>query len=79
MRRGDAGGRKVGAFAVDGMIEVLGEWIVDDADKRLQLVGEGQGDGDIGMSVHKVGGSVDGVDYEGWGRGEAAGCGCFFA
>ena len=31
------------------------------------------------MSVHKVGSSVYRVDYEGWGRGEAAGCGCFFA
>ena len=41
MRCGDAGGRKIGAFTVDGMVKVLGERIVDDADKGLQLVGEG--------------------------------------
>ena len=31
------------------------------------------------MGVHEVGGSVYRVDYEGWGRGEAAGRGGFFA
>lgn len=31
------------------------------------------------MGVHEVGGSVYRVDYEGWGWGEAAGRGGFFA
>lgn len=63
---------------MNGVVEVLGERVVDDADEGLEFVGEGEGDGDVGMSVHEVGGSVYGVDYEGWGRGEAARCGGFF-
>ena len=66
MRRGDARGCEVGAFAVDGVVEMLDEGIVDDADERFELVGEGEGDGDVGMAVYEVGGSVYGVDYEGW-------------
>lgn len=31
------------------------------------------------MGVHEVCGAVNWVDYEGWGRGEATGCGGFFA
>ena len=64
---------------MDGMVEMLGEGIVDDADEGFELVGEGEGDGDVRMSVHEVGSSVYWVDYEGWGWGEAAGCGGFFA
>ena len=64
---------------MDGMIEVLGERIVDDANEGFELVGEGEGDGDVGMSMHEVGGSVYWVDYEGWGWGEAAGRRSFFA
>ena len=79
MRRGNAGSGEVGAFAVDGMVEVLGERIVDDADEGFELVGEGERDGDVGMCVHEVGGSVYRVDYEGWGGGEAAGRRGFFA
>lgn len=41
MRGGDAGGGEVGAFAVDGVVEVLGEGVVDDADEGSELVGEG--------------------------------------
>ena len=29
--------------------------------------------------MHEVGGAVDGVEDECWGRGEGAGVGCFFA
>lgn len=58
---------------MDGMVEVLGERIVDDADEGFELVGEGERDGDVGMCVHEVCGTVYRVDYEGWGRGEAAG------
>lgn len=79
MRSRDARGCEVGALAVDGVVEVLGEGIVDDADEGTELVGEGKGDGDVGMGVHKVHGAVYGVDDEGWGGGEAAGCRCFFA
>ena len=79
MRRRDAGGCEVGAFAMDGVVEMLDEGIVDDADEGFELVGERKGDGDVGMTVHEVGGSVYGVDYECWGGGEAAGCGGFFA
>ena len=79
MRRRDAGGCEVGAFAMDGMVEMLDEGIVDDTDEGFELVGKGEGDGDVGMAVDEVGGSVYGVDYEGWGVGEAAGCGGFFA
>lgn len=41
MRRRNAGSCEVGAFAMDGMVEVLGEGIIDDADEGLELVGEG--------------------------------------
>lgn len=41
MRRGDAGGCEVGAFAVDGVVEELGEGVVDDADEGFEVVGEG--------------------------------------
>lgn len=64
---------------MDGVVEILSEGIVDDADERFELVGEGEGDGDVGMSVHEIGGSVYWVDYEGWGGGEAARRGGFFA
>ena len=79
MRRWYAGSCEVGAFAVDGMVEVLNEGIVDDADERFELVGEGEGDGDVGVGVHEVSGSVYGVDYKGWRGSKAAGCGGFFA
>ena len=64
---------------MDGVVEMLGEGIIDDADEGFELVGEGEGDGDVGMSVYEVGGSVYWVAYEGWGGGEAARCGGFFA
>ena len=79
MRRGDDGGCEVGAFAMNSVVEMLGERVVDDTDEGFKLVGEGEGDGDVWMSVHEVGGSVYGVDYERWGGSEAARCGCFFA
>lgn len=79
MRCWNTWSREVGAFALDGVVEVLGEGIVDDTDEGFEFVGEGEGDGDIRVGVYEVGGSVYGVDDEGWGRGEAAGCGGFFA
>lgn len=42
-------------------------------------MGEGEGDGDVGVAVDEVCGAVDGVDYECWGGGEGACCGGFFA
>lgn len=79
MRRGDAGGCEIGAFAVNSVIEMLGERVIDDTDEGFEVVGEGEGDRDVWMSVHEVGGSIYRVDYEGWGRREAARCGGFFA
>ena len=79
MRRRDAGGCEVGTFAMDGMVEMLGEGIVDDADEGFEFVGEGEGDGNVGVTVHEVGGSIYGVDYEGWSGREAARGGGFFA
>lgn len=64
---------------MNGMVEMLGEGVVDDADEGFELVGESEGDGDVGMSVYEVGGSVYWVDYESWGWGEAAGRGGFLA
>ncbi len=64
---------------MDGVVEMLNEWIVDDANKGFELMGKGEGDGDVGVSVDEVGGSVYGVDDEGWSGGEAAGRGGFFA
>lgn len=64
---------------MNSMVEMLGEGIVDDADEGFELVGEGEGDGDVGMSVHEVGGSVYRVDNECWGWSESAGRGGFFA
>ncbi len=75
----DGGGGEVGAVAADGVVEVLGEGVVDDADEGAAVVGEGEGDGDVRVGVDEVGGAVDGVDDEGWGGGEVAGCGGFFA
>ena len=48
------------------MIEVPGEGVVDDADEGDEVVGEGEGDGDVGVRVHEVGCAVDGVADEGW-------------
>lgn len=64
---------------MDGVVEMLGERVVDDTNEGFKVVGEGEGDGDVGMSVHEVGGPVYRIDYEGWGRGEAARCRGFFA
>ncbi len=64
---------------MNGVVEMLNERVVDDANKRFELMGKGEGDGDVGVSVDEVGGSVYRVDYEGWGGGEAAGCGGFLA
>ena len=64
---------------MDGVVEMLDERIVDDADEGFELVGEGEGDGDVRVTVDEVGCSVYGIDYEGWGGGEEAGCGGFFA
>lgn len=41
MRRRNAGRRKVCAFAMDRMVKMLGEGIIDDADEGFELVGEG--------------------------------------
>ena len=41
MRCWDTGGCEVGAFAVDGVVEVLGEGVVDDADESFEVVVEG--------------------------------------
>ena len=79
VRRRDARSCEVGAFAADGVVEVLGEGVVDDADEGFEVVGEGEGDGDVGVGVHEVCGAVDRVHDEGWGGGQAAGCGGFFA
>ena len=54
------------------MVEVLGEGVVDYADEGGEFVGEGEGDGYVGVGVHEVCGSVYRVDDECWGRGEAA-------
>ena len=62
MRGRYAGGCEVGAFAADGVVEVLDEGVVDDADEGFELGGEGLGDGDVGMAVDEVCGAVDGVD-----------------
>ena len=44
MRGWDAGGCEVSAFAADGMMEMLGEGVVDDTDYGFALDGEGEGD-----------------------------------
>lgn len=63
------------AAAFDGAVEVLGERVVDDADKGFSVVGEGEGDGDVRVGVHEVGGAVYGIDYERGGGREAGGGG----
>ena len=50
---------------MDGVVEVLGEGVVDYADEGLEVFGEGEGDGDVGVAVYEVGGAVYGVDDEG--------------
>ena len=78
----DARSGHKGAVAFDGAVEVLGEGVVDDADEGFQLVGEGEGDGDVRVGVHEVGGAVDGVDDERGCQGETrggSGGGGFFA
>lgn len=46
------------------MVELLRERVIDDPYEWHHLVGEGEGDGDVGESVDKVRGAVDGVDDE---------------
>ena len=58
----------------------MGERIVDDAHQGPAVVGEGEGDGDVGVAVYEVCGTVYRVDDEGRGVCEAGGTGCgFFA
>ena len=61
------------------MVDLLGEGIIHDPHHRDEVHGEGEGDGDVRVSMHEVCGAVDGVEDEGWGGGECAGGGCFFA
>ncbi len=63
------------AVAFDGAVKVLGEGVVDDADEGFSVVGEGEGDGDVRVGVHEVGGAVYGIDYERGGGREAGGGG----
>ena len=79
MRGWDAGGCEVGALTVDGVVDVLGEGIVNDTDEGFELVGKGEGDGDVGMGVDEVCGSVYWVNDERWGGGEATRGGGFLA
>lgn len=66
-------------MGVDGVVEVAEEGVVDDADAGEAVVGEGEGDADVGVAVDEVRGAVDGVADEGGGRGEgrAGGVGFF--
>ncbi len=66
-------------MAVDSVVEVLGEWVVDYTDEGAQVEAEGEGDADVGVGVHEVCGAVYGVHYECGGGGEGAACGGFFA
>lgn len=76
-QRGGAGERErggavqEGAAAADRGVEGLREGVVDDADGGEQVDAEAEGDADVGVVVHEVGGAVDGVDDEGWAGGEA--------
>ena len=79
MRSRDAGSCEIGAFTMNGVVKLLSERIVDDANERFELVSEGEGDGDVGMSVDEIGGSVYRVDDKGWGGSKAARFGSFFA
>ena len=66
-------------MAADGVVDVLCEGVVDDADQGDEVVREGEGDTDVGVSVNEVCCAVDGVDNEGWGGGKRAAYGGFFA
>ena len=72
MRSGDAGSCEIGALAMDGVVELLSERIVDNANERFEIVGEGEGDGDVRVSVDEVGGSVYGINDKSWGGSKAA-------
>ena len=78
MRGWDAGSCEVSTLAVNGVVEMLDEGIVDDAHEGLELVGEGEGNGNVGMGVHEICSTIYWVDNEGWSRGKAARCGGFF-
>ena len=52
-------------MAFYGVVQKLGERIVDDADEGHEFVGEGEGDGYVREGVDEVGGPVDGVADEG--------------
>lgn len=47
-------------------VEMMIEWIVDDADRRPQLVGKAKGDGDVGMTMNEVHCAINRVAYECW-------------
>lgn len=46
------------------MVELLRERVIDHSYERDHLVGESEGDGDVGEGVDEVRGAVDGVDDE---------------
>lgn len=79
MRRRYTGRRHPCPLALDGVVYLLREGVVDHPDEGLAIEGEREGDGDVRVGVDEVCGAVDGVDDEGWGGGEGARGGGFFA
>ena len=47
------------------MVKLLGERVVYDADERYHLMGESEGDGDVGKGMDEIGGAIDWIDDEG--------------
>lgn len=52
-------------MSLNGGVELGRNRVVHDADPGYEFVDEGKGDADVGVSVDKVCGAVDGVDDEG--------------
>ena len=62
------------------MVNLRSKRIEDNADKRLEVVDESEGDANVGMAMDKVGSAVNGVAHESRCGGEVhSGMVSFFA
>ena len=64
------GGGEIGSLAMDGMVELGSERIIDDANERDQIVDEAKRNANIWVGVNEICGAVDRIDNESWSRSE---------
>lgn len=64
-------------MSFDSGVKMLGKWVVDNANQWFLLVREGQRDGDVGMSVDKIGSTVNRIHDKGRSVCQTAGLSSF--